>query len=52
MIDETVTISKKEYDELLDHQLKLFCLKDAGVDNWDGYELALQLYNESDENDF
>lgn len=37
----TVTISAKEYDQLLHNQAMLYALLDAGVDNWSGYELAM-----------
>lgn len=37
---ETVTITKKEYENLLSSQAFLNALEDAGVDNWQGYEHA------------
>ena len=40
---ETVTISKKEYDELVEDQKMLRALEGAGVDNWEGYNYAMQL---------
>ena len=40
---ETVTISKKEYDELVEDQKMLRALEGAGVDNWEGYDYAMQL---------
>ena len=43
---ETVTILKKEYDDLLDDQMKLLSLEGAGVDNWEGYDFAMEAYNE------
>lgn len=46
---ETVTITKEEYQSLLDDQLWLNCLENAGVDNWSGYDYARQLYNEETE---
>lgn len=49
MSEETVTISKKEYDQLLDDAEKLECLEAAGVDNWPGYGDAMEMYNEGDE---
>lgn len=42
MNEETVTITKKEYDELVADQRKLDALEAAGVDNWCGYDLALE----------
>jgi len=37
MEEETVTITKKEYDILLKSQAHLNLLIERGVDNWDGY---------------
>lgn len=39
-MEETVTISKKEYFNLLQRDLELAALNDAGVDNWEGYDIA------------
>lgn len=43
---ETVTISKKEYEELQDNSLFLNCLRNAGVDNWDWYSEVVQEYQQ------
>jgi hypothetical protein len=43
---ETVTISKKEYESLLEDSEFLSALQGAGVDNWDGYDYAIELMNE------
>lgn len=43
---ETITITKEEYDELLERDKFLTCLENAGVDNWDGIEYAHELLNE------
>ena len=40
-----VTISQTQYLELLDDQKLLDCLRRAGVDNWDGYDYALDFYH-------
>lgn len=48
MIEETVTISKKEYDELVKNSQFLECLRGAGVDNWDGYSCAWEMMDEYD----
>jgi len=45
-MEETVTISKKTYDDLIDDQLKLLALEGAGVDNWQGYDDAMEAYTE------
>lgn len=45
-MEETITISKKEYESLLEDQKLLQCLQGAGVDNWSGYECALEMMQE------
>lgn len=35
-----ISIEKKEYDELVAAQKLLQALEAAGVDSWEGYELA------------
>lgn len=42
---EQVTISRKEYDQLLADQAMLDALKAAGVDNWSGYPEAMAQLN-------
>ena len=44
--EETVTISLKEYDQLLNDSDWLAALEDAGVDNWEGFEHAQEIYAE------
>ena len=41
-----ITISKKEYEELIEDQKLLQCLQDAGVDNWSGYDYAMEMMQE------
>ena len=41
---ETVVISKKEYEELKKDSMRLSCLFNAGVDNWEWYGDAMQEY--------
>lgn len=43
---ELVEISKAELDHLKDEVDFLNCLRAAGVDNWDGYDDAIQIYHE------
>lgn len=40
--DENILISQKKYDELLKRSRKLNCLESFGVDNWEGYDIAMQ----------
>ena len=47
MDEEQVTISKTEYARLLEDQRFLDALSAAGVDNWDGYSYALEIFHES-----
>ena len=47
--EETITIPKKEYDELMHDSLFLSCLDAAGVDNWDGYDYAREMMDKEDE---
>lgn len=42
---ETITISKAEYQHLVNEKAFLSALLDTGVDSWDGYEAARDLYN-------
>ena len=46
---ETVTIPKTEYEKLIEDQYWLGCLERAGVDNWEGYDIANEIRRE--END-
>lgn len=48
MEDDFVTITKKEYKELLKRDEWLYYLDRAGVDNWGGYDYALELKEEDD----
>ncbi len=40
--EETVTIPKSEYDRLISSEVKLDCLHNHGVDNWDWYGEAME----------
>lgn len=37
-----VYISKERYKELLNSEKKLVALENAGVDNWEGYDYAME----------
>lgn len=41
-----IAITLTEYVELMDRSIKLSCLEACGVDNWDGYEEAMEMYAE------
>jgi hypothetical protein len=46
MDSEVVTIPKKEYEELLERDAWLRALEAAGVDNWQGFDCAQEIYEE------
>lgn len=41
-VQKTVTISVEEYEELQRDQRLLLALQNSGVDNWEGYEEAME----------
>lgn len=41
-VDETIIITTKEYEKLLNDQAFLRALKAAGVDNWEGFQYACE----------
>ena len=45
-MNETVTISKTEYDSLYRDQIKLGALLAQGVDNWVGWDDAMESFHE------
>ena len=46
MAEDTVTISRKEYDYLLDSQAWLVHLEACGIGNWDGYGYAAETFED------
>ena len=44
--DKKISISEEEYETLLNDSILLNCLEMMGVDNWDGYNEAIEQYNE------
>ena len=46
-----VTISREEYDILLENQKWIDALEAAGVDNWDGIDFALEILRENNPHD-
>lgn len=46
---ETVTIPKAEYEKLLEDQFWLERLENTGVDNWEGYDEAINIFKEGAE---
>lgn len=43
---ETVTITRKEYESLKEDAMFLEALQSAGVDNWGGYDYAIDIWDE------
>lgn len=44
-----VTITEEEYISLQEDSHWLSCLENAGVDNWDGYDYAREIFQEGEE---
>lgn len=42
---EKVILTREEYNELLRGVDFLNCLRACGVDNWDGYDYAIEMFN-------
>lgn len=45
MEQETVTITKEEHERLKRAERLLDALNSAGVDNWEGYSIAWEIFN-------
>lgn len=45
-MDEMITITKREYDELFEAYQWLSSLEAAGVDNWEGISFAYDIHKE------
>ena len=48
-MEKMITITKAEYDKLLDSQKILEALEGVGVDNWGGYNDTIELYDEDED---
>ena len=46
MSETKVSITLDEYSQLLDRDQELAALEAAGVDNWEGYEEAMNILKE------
>ncbi|HEU0144188.1 MAG TPA: hypothetical protein VFQ47_05335 [Nitrososphaera sp.] len=44
--EDTVTITREEYLDLLEDSSFLLCLAACGVDNWIGYDDAREMFNQ------
>lgn len=47
-MEEIIEITKKEYEKFLKDSRLLRALEAAGVDNWEGYDIAIDYYNGED----
>ena len=47
MSETTITITQEEYDQLEKDSLLLNALRNQGVDNWCGWDDAIEEYRES-----
>jgi hypothetical protein len=45
----TVVVPLQKYNELVEDARFLRCLREAGVDEWEGYYLAEEIMEESDD---
>jgi hypothetical protein len=45
---KTITITQEEYDSHVEDSEFLEALRGAGVDNWDGYDYAMESLNKGD----
>ena len=44
-MEEMITISKEEYDKLIERNTWISALEEAGVDNWEGYDEAIKIFD-------
>jgi hypothetical protein len=47
--EKLITITQEEYNMLLDRDARLSALECAGIDNWSGYDYAMEIYREGNE---
>lgn len=47
--EKMITITQKEFDQLCHDSNFLNCLQGCGVDNWDGYDYAIEAFEEMNE---
>jgi len=41
-VEEIISITREEFEKLVRDSMLLNCLKNAGVDDWDGYDYAIE----------
>lgn len=47
--DAVITVDRKMFEKIVDDSNFLDCLKACGVDNWDGYSQAVEMFNQQEE---
>lgn len=47
-VEEKVILDPEDYEEMLEELRFLRCLEAAGVDNWDGYDYAQEMFQEGE----
>ena len=45
---EYIFLHRNEVDDLKKAEFKLRCLENTGVDNWEGYDSAMEVFNKGD----
>lgn len=48
-MEEMIEITLKEYNSLVEDSIMLEALQCAGVDNWQGYDFAMETFREMNE---
>ena len=43
---DTIELSRADYNELVRRESFLSCLESCGVDNWEGYDYAIEMFQE------
>ena len=46
MFIKTITLNTEEFHEMQKELYFLYCLRRAGVDNWEGYDYAIDMFAE------
>lgn len=47
--NELVIMHRNEYEDFKKSEFKLRCLENLGVDNWEGYDSAMEVFEKGDQ---
>lgn len=47
--EETITLTKDDYDEMCEDLELLNCLRACGVDSWEGWDSAIEMLGQEEE---